>query len=249
MGWTPTYSLPYPEAAEVADVPGDMHELASAVETALGTTSRAASIPGEVKMWSGGVLPAQATYGKWVWADGAAYAAATYPIAANHISPNWKTFGGLADPGVGMFRVPDLRGVSPIGMDAMPGGTRANRVTRAVSITLAGRTGEEYHTITVSEMPSHGHAMNDPGHGHPVSDPTHNHGINRQNQGSGGVQAIPNAGTGDTNVEYSIIRGAYTGIGVSAAGTGVYVSANGGGGTHENLPPTAFVPYIVRLDG
>lgn len=35
MGTTPTYSLPYPELADPADVPIDMQELASAVETAI----------------------------------------------------------------------------------------------------------------------------------------------------------------------------------------------------------------------
>lgn len=248
MGWTPTYALPYPEVVEVADVPTDMHELASAVEVALGTTSQSASIPGEVKMWPGGALPAQGTYGKWVWADGAAYASATYPVASAHISPNWKTFGGLADPGIGQFRVPDLRGMTPCGMDAMPGGgARANRVTRAVSITLAGRGGEEYHTITVAEMPSHGHAMNDPGHAHSVYDPQHAHNlvINGPSGPSAGIV---------TNLSSTVAQGGYmynaaTGIGIYGAGTGVYVSNNGSGGTHENMPPTAFVPYIVRLDG
>ena len=35
--------------------------------------SGVASIPGEVKLWPGGALPAQGPYGKWVWADGAVY--------------------------------------------------------------------------------------------------------------------------------------------------------------------------------
>ena len=50
------------------------------------------------------------------------------------------------------FRVPDLRGLAPVGIDAMPGGTRANRMTRSVAITLAGRAGEETHIITIPEM-------------------------------------------------------------------------------------------------
>src|SRR4051812_13818385 len=57
------------------------------------------SIPGEMRMWSGSVLPAVGTYGKWVWADGAFYASATYPIASGHIDPAWKTYAGAADPG------------------------------------------------------------------------------------------------------------------------------------------------------
>lgn len=122
------------------------------------------SIPGEVKLWPGGVLPVQATYGKWVWADGAFYDSATYPIASGHINPAWKTFGGASDPGAGKFRVPDLRGLVPAGMDAMPDGAggvgaRANRMTRAIAIVLAGKTGEETHVITIPEMPAHDHPV------------------------------------------------------------------------------------------
>src|SRR4051794_39642857 len=66
------------------------------------------AIPGEVRLWPGGVLPALATYGKWVWADGAVYAVSDYPIAAGHIHAQWKTMGGASDPGAANFRVPDL---------------------------------------------------------------------------------------------------------------------------------------------
>src|SRR5262252_19951 len=116
------------------------------------------SIPGELKLWPSKTLPT-ATYGTWVWADGAAYDTATYPEASGNIDPAWKTFGGLADPGAGKFRVPDMRGVHPTGLDQMPGGTmgRANRCARATAITIAVLTGEEYHTLTVAETASHNH--------------------------------------------------------------------------------------------
>jgi microcystin-dependent protein len=116
------------------------------------------SIPGEIKMWGGKVLPDPAKYGTWVWADGAIYDSVTYPEASANIAVEWKTAHGLADPGAGKFRAPDLRGVAPFGLDAMPGGTRANRTTRAAAIAVAGRTGEEYHTLTLAEMASHAHA-------------------------------------------------------------------------------------------
>ena len=77
------------------------------------------AIPGEVKLWSGETLPDEATYGKWVWADGMWYEESEYPIAAAHISPRWKTFAPNSDPGVGKFRVPDLRGLVPGALDQM----------------------------------------------------------------------------------------------------------------------------------
>jgi microcystin-dependent protein len=124
-----------------------------------GATGGAAfgSIPGEIKMWSGTALPDPAKYGKWVWADGAAYDTVTYPEASANIAAAWKTAHGAADPGAGKFRAPDMRGVVPHGLDAMPGGTRANRVTRALAINIAARTGEEYHALTIAELAAHDH--------------------------------------------------------------------------------------------
>jgi microcystin-dependent protein len=168
-------------------------------------------IPGEIKLWPGSALPDPVVYGKWVWGDGAVYVVATYPKAAAHIAPQWRTFAGASDPGASNFRVPDLRGLTPAGMDQMPGGARANRITRSVSIVIAGRTGEETHVITIPEMPAHYH----------VSAPQH------------------------TDVGYP--SGGYAGGGVSSGG-GMPTTTVGGSQAHENMQPTVFVPYIVKLD-
>lgn len=171
------------------------------------------SIPGEIKLWPGQTLPAIGTYGKWVWANGAVYAVATYPVAAGHIDDAWDTFNGASNPGAGNFRVPDLRGLVPAGLDQMPGDVaRANRMTRAVAITIAGKTGEETHIITIPEMPAHTH----PGPFLVGSPDNHSLGGN-----AGGNSSTQAANTGST----------------------------GGGAAHENVQPTVFVPYIVRLDG
>jgi microcystin-dependent protein len=176
------------------------------------------SIPGEIKAWPGSVLPNQGLYGKWVWADGAIYSAATYPIAASHIHVNWRTAYGQSDPGGGNFRVPDLRGLILAGLDQMPGGARANRMTRSVAITIAAKTGEETHVITIPEMPTHTHTITLTG-GH-----THTYECNCT------------GGTGSA--------GSMSGSGVSAT-----AASTGGNTAHENVQPTVFVPYIVRLDG
>lgn len=182
-------------------------------------------IPGEIKLWPGDVLPLLEDYGLWVWADGAWYDTPLYPLAEAHINDNWRTFGGASDPGVNKFRVPDLRGLVPAGMDQMPGGIRANRLTRAVSIVLAGKTGEELHVITVPEMPPHNHPLTDPGHSHSVA----------QVSGTGGT-----ATGGPT--------GGDQGGGTNSAVTGITMGNTGGGGGHETMQPTVFVPYIVKLD-
>lgn len=195
--------------------------------------SSVSSIPGEVKLWPSATLPLLATYGKWVWADGAVYAAATYPIASGHIDAAWKTFAGASDPGAGNFRVPDLRGLVAAGLDQMPGGARANRMTRAVAITIAGKTGEETHIVTVAEMPAHAHGVNDP---------THRHSLAGGVRGSGPYQQV------DTGLDYNYMEGATDPGSIGYSATGISIQNNGGGGAHENVQPTVFVPYIVRLD-
>ena len=207
------------------------------------------AIPGEVRMWPGGTLPAIGTYGRWVWADGAVYAVASHPIAAGHINAAWKTAHGQSDPGAGNFRVPDLRGLTPAGLDAMPGGTRANRMTRAVAITLAAKTGEETHVITLPEVPGHNHggSVSISGSTSGVGDHTHPFSVIQANAYSmlEGQQSLRNIAT-------QLISNLTTGGGGahshSFSGSGSIPSA-GGGGAHENVQPTVFVPYIVFLDG
>jgi microcystin-dependent protein len=214
--------------------------------------SGVASIPGEIKLWPGAALPTQAQYGKWVWADGAVYVVATYPLAAGNIAPAWKTFGGASDPGASNFRVPDLRGLVPAGLDAMPGGSRANRMTRSIAITLAGRTGEEQHIIAVSEMAAHAHTVNNHNHGggyhgHGGGNHAHTYARAVHSLAQGG-QAESVGGTDShdiaTDASGNIIA-PETVVGYEAPGT----NSLGGNVAHENVQPTVFVPYIVRLDG
>jgi microcystin-dependent protein len=185
-------------------------------------------IPGEVKLWPGDVLPDVVDFGNWAWTDGAVYVVADYPLAAANIATQWRTFGGASDPGASNFRVPDLRGLTPAGLDAMPGGSRANRLTRSVSIVIAGRTGEEQHVITIPEMASHGHPVTDPGHTHRVTSFMVYEGDN-----SGWRQDSLGPGYAPTT---------------TLAQTGITIGNSGGGQAHENMQPTVFVPWIVKLD-
>jgi microcystin-dependent protein len=248
MGTTPTYALPYPELDDPDNVPADVQELAEAVEAALGAALGTGAIPGEVKLWPGAALPNMVDYGRYAWCDGVAYNVADYPKAAANISPAWKTAFGLPDPGAGKFRVPDLRGVAPFGLDAMPGGARANRIARAVADDLAGSSGEEYHSLTQAELAAHAHGVNDGGHAHGVNDPGHGHGVWYFYDGGSG-QGRNNLSTdGGANGGPVDIPARATGVTLQTGWTGVSLQSAGGGGAHENLPPAVFVPYIVKLD-
>lgn len=197
------------------------------------------AIPGEIKMWPGATLPNVTDYGLWVWADGAIYVAATYPIAASHIATAWKTFNGMADPGAGNFRVPDMRGLTPVGMDAMPGGSRANRMTRAAAIVLASKTGEETHIITLPEMAQHSHTVTDPGHNHGGYTNTPDISVTEYVPPGVGAGGSGTEGYGGHQTHRHAIPTGSTGITIQNAG-----SNNG----HENIQPSVFVPYIVKLD-
>jgi len=236
MGQTLTWKLPYPELPDPADVPIDMKELCDRLEVVLTQVRASGSIPGEVRLWPGSAVPVQATYGHWVWCDGAIYASSVYPLAAANIAAAWRTHAGKSDPGAGNFRVPDLRGAVPAGLDAMPGGARANRLSRAISATLAGITGEEYHTLSIAEIAAHAHAVSDPSHGHTMGVPNYQVAENT----GGGWYVGGTTGSYTWNQRHvHAINGAYTGIALYN---------NGGGGAHENIPPTTFVPYICKLD-
>lgn len=220
-------------------------------------------IPGEVKLWPGATLPNLTAYGRWTWANGDPFDVLTYPIAAGNISPNWKTANGQADPGAGKFRVPDLRGLIPAALDAMPvGSARANRVTRAEALAIAMKTGKELHALSPPEMPIHAHGgtLADRGDGKAgvVEDGgvQHDHGPGSSTNFMAGTGATWTPGyTGPGAVRFltsatparTSLASAYS-HGHTVPKFGLAIGNAGGDGAHENLQPTIFVPYIVKLD-
>lgn len=85
----------------------------------------------------------------WLACDGSTVSQADFPDLYTVIG----TIYGSAP--AGQFRLPDLRGRSPSGAGSPP---------FLSPVTLGQQYGEELHTLTVAEMPSHSHS--DAGHTH-----------------------------------------------------------------------------------
>lgn len=120
----------------------------------------------------------------------------------------------------------DKRGRASIGKDDM-GGTSANRITNFNGDVLGNSGGEENHTLTVPEMPSHTHTQN-----------PHTHSYTRGNtDGSGASAGVIGANYGG---------GISTETGAINNETAVNQST-GGDGAHNNIQPSIVCNYIIKL--
>jgi len=103
-------------------------------------------------------------------------------------------------------------------------------------------------SLGTGNLPAHTHGINDPGHNHSVSDPGHLHSINGGDPGvtytAGGAfdQVSPSfgaAGNGSTD-------GAFTGIGINTAYTGISTQSTGSGSSFSVLNPYYALAYIMK---
>lgn len=198
-----------------------------------------------MEFW-GSVLPSG-----WLWADGSYYEPSQYPTLFAAIGYTYGQSGSR-------FRVPDKRGRVSVG--AGQGSGLTNR--------LLGQTfGVENVNLTVSQIPSHNHGINDPGHshsvndfghGHGVNDPGHNHTINdtRPPQNAGPFIGIDTAGEQLDSFNPNIIqatttgisiRNSGTGISLNGSGTGISINSQGGNGSHTNVQPSIVANYIIKV--
>ena len=116
--------------------------------------------PGVILPYGGEVAPPG-----WLLCDGAEYRISDFTTLFSVIGYSFaaRITPSRTDPSqtldeLGLFRVPDLRGRTPLGADNM-GGTSANTVTAEYADTVGLFGGEESKTINVENLPEHEHDM------------------------------------------------------------------------------------------
>lgn len=160
---------------------------------------------GEIRMFAGNFAPAG-----WALCDGQ-----LLPISENETLFNLigTTYGG---DGQETFALPDLRGRVPIHQGSGPGLTQR---------TLAEQLGAESATLTVAQIPAHGHALSASGALGTSADP------------AGQVPAR------STNID--LYSGDPPDVNMAAAA----IASAGGSQPHENLQPYLCVNFIISLFG
>lgn len=193
--------------------------------TGASTAAGAKANLGIVDVPVGSVMPFAGTSepSGWFFCDGRLLAVATYSALFAAIG---FTYGG---DGSTTFALPDLRGRVPAGRDNMGTTGVASRMTAGGSgvtgTTLGAAGGAETHTLSIAQMPLHGHPMRIA----MISDST------PRTDMSGGMMIRTNSATS---------YGPYTGAVSDAAGQ--QVGGQGGNAAHNNVQPTIVLNYIIK---
>lgn len=185
-----------------------------------------------------------------------------YPTNVSEVTSNFDTaglgtsaeFSGWAICN-GLNGTPDLRGKFIVGTINNTPNSGAPALAANVdpsnghpNYSVASEGGTTKETLTTSQIPSHNHGGSTSSagaHNHTITDPGHIHGILGQNGGGGLSRA--RTGTGNTaptvNTESSV-----TGISLAAVSDHSHsISSEGGGGSHNNLPPYYSLMYVMRI--
>lgn len=128
---------------------------------------------------------------------------------------------------------------------------------------MGSNVGEETHTLTINEMPSHKHGSNDVTgntngngntntegqHTHTITDPGHTHGYFNQPNSISGANIAGTDFADNVNVNQTTGSSA-TGITVNSNGSHFHtVGSTGGSNAHNNMQPTLFLGNLFMYCG
>ncbi len=145
----------------------------------------------------------------------------------------------------GQNSTPDMRGRVVVGaVRNIPGGTLdaavdpTNSLNPNTNYTTGDKFGENYHKLSIGEIPQHTHSVVDPGHTHNIlgirgGDDSNNNNLQRF---AGGDKNNNESGFFFTN--NSACQSAQTGITISSSGSGL---------AHENRQPSIAAVWIMYL--
>jgi len=156
----------------------------------------------------------------WLLCDGSSYSTGTYPALFAAIGYAWGGSGAN-------FNVPNMSRRVSVGSGGSATGTLGN--------TVGSIGGEETHTLTTPEIPAHNHPASSV-----VTDPGHLHGITEGDNSNVNNENFTTKTA--TNSPYS--QNTLTAVtGITVATT---ISNTGGGGSHNNMQPSAVVTKIIK---
>jgi microcystin-dependent protein len=189
---------------------------------------------GSIMPYAGSIAP-----NGWLLCDGSSHSRTEY---GDLFSVLQTTYGSL---NTSSFNVPDMRGRTIIGVGTGPGLT-----TRPLGV----KDGEERHTLTLNEMPSHSHTgttSSNGSHSHTATDSGHTHTqttINDDFNSSGGN---PPGFVGDSSGSrtWSNINTGYANITVSTNGAHTHTmttDTQGSGQSHNVMQPFIALNYIIK---
>jgi len=133
-----------------------------------------------------------------------------------------------------------------IQVNAAAGGTTGG--SSAYSTMFQAAWTSDGTAISIAQMPSHTHGVNDPQHAHGYNDPGHFHTTGIPTWSSGGSNAgFVGPGSGGSGADqFFASSAAGTGIGIDAAFTGISNQTTGGGATHTHTK-TFNAQYVAMI--